>query len=183
MSDIAFHITDVTNNSLAAGANRIGVEVTLRDGELMVVVWDNGCGMESEILGRVTDPFFTSRTTRHVGLGIPLLCQAAEMTGGSVTIESQAGCGTRIEAVFLTGDVDCPPAGDIPEAIALLISGTAGVDLNVTFTCGTRCFKTSSGQLARIFGTVPLGIPAVASAIQEFISFNFEDVFAGRLPV
>ena len=181
MSDIAFHITDVVNNSLRAGADRIGIELSVEEEKLTIVVSDNGCGMTPEALERLADPFFTSRTERHVGLGIPLLYQSAEMSGGSVTIRSRVGCGTRVEALFLTSHPDCPPAGDIPDAVALLISGSPDADISIAFNCQNRSFKTSSRQLSQTLGQIPLWLPAAASAIHDFIASNFAEVFAGIL--
>ena len=91
MQDIAAHVMDIAQNSVRAGATRIEIEYreSRTEDSLTVVVRDNGRGMTAETLARVTDPFFTSRTTRKVGLGIPLLKQNAERTGGSFAIESR----------------------------------------------------------------------------------------------
>ena len=182
MSDIAFHITDVVNNSLTAGADSIEVELRVHEGNLFFAVTDNGCGMTPEVSSRVTDPFFTTRTTRPVGLGLPLLRQAAEQSGGSVSVTSRIGYGTRVEAHFVLDNIDCPPAGDIPEACTLLISGSPNANIIVMFECGAHSFKTSSREISDVLAGIPAGIPAATSAILELLTSNYTEVFAGTLP-
>ena len=66
------------------------------------MVTDNGKGMSKEQVCKVIDPFFTTRTTRKVGMGIPLFKMEAEMTGGSFEIESDLNQGTKVTATFIT---------------------------------------------------------------------------------
>ena len=100
MKDLASHIMDIVQNSVRANAQNI--EITIEEhlsGDLLkITVKDDGDGMDEETLKRVRDPFFTSRTVRKVGLGIPLFQQNAERTGGSLSITSQQGKGTIVEA-------------------------------------------------------------------------------------
>ena len=115
MKELSLNILDIAENSLSAGATR--VEITLAekpDGWLTLTVRDNGKGMEKETLTRLCDPFFTTRTTRRVGMGVPLLRLAAEQTGGTLRIESETGenHGTVVTANFQTRHIDCTPVGD-----------------------------------------------------------------------
>lgn len=114
MKDIAFHISDITENSLGAGATEISIEIDLRTpNKLEVIITDNGCGMTSEVVSSLSNPFYTTRTTRKVGLGIPFLIQSCEQTGGEVVIESAVGKGTLVRFSILTSHIDAPPKGDI----------------------------------------------------------------------
>mgnify|MGYP001294764079 CR=1 FL=1 len=102
MKDIALHILDVANNSISAKATLVEIVVNEQPdtNTFTLSIIDNGKGMSSEILEQVTDPFYTTRTTRKVGLGIPLLKQNAEQSGGKLSLESEPGKGTKLEAVF-----------------------------------------------------------------------------------
>jgi signal transduction histidine kinase len=121
MEDLALHILDIVQNSLEAGAGRIEIEITenLRDNLLTIVVRDNGRGMDPETVAKVTDPFFTTRTTRRVGMGIPLLGAAARAAGGMLTIDSKPGQGTSIRATFSTPTLT-ERRGDIEQLFMLL---------------------------------------------------------------
>lgn len=132
MKELSLHILDVAKNSVKAGASLTEISLlTDREGILTVKITDNGCGMSEEVLSRVTDPFYTTRTTRKVGLGLPLLRLAAEQTGGSLSISSsteEGKSGTVVTAVFDTKSIDCMPMGDIVSTVVTLISGSPDKD-------------------------------------------------------
>lgn len=132
MKELSLHILDVAKNSVKAGASLVGIDVlTDRSGMMTIRITDNGCGMTEEILARVTDPFYTTRTTRKVGLGLPLLRLAAEQTGGSFRLTSsteKGKSGTQVEACFDTESIDCMPMGDIVSTVCTLISGSPEID-------------------------------------------------------
>ena len=111
MPELSLNILDVTQNSVTAGANliKINISASTADDRLTISISDNGCGMTEEQVKNVTDPFFTSRTTRKVGLGIPFFKMAAELTGGSFRIESKVGEGTTTTAVFGLSSIDRMP--------------------------------------------------------------------------
>ena len=98
MNNLSFHITDITANSIRANASEIGLSVEEQDTRIVIRITDNGSGMDAETARRVTNPFYTTRTTRKVGLGLPFLIQNAEQTGGSVTLTSEPGKGTEGKA-------------------------------------------------------------------------------------
>ena len=100
MNNLSFHITDITANSIRANASEIGLSVEEQDTRIVIRITDNGSGMDAETARRVTNPFYTTRTTRKVGLGLPFLIQNAEQTGGSVTLTSEPGKGTEVRASF-----------------------------------------------------------------------------------
>ena len=119
MRDISLHLLDIVQNSITAGAKTIRIGFSLdQQGMLSMTVADDGKGMSEELLSRVLSPFTTSRTTRKVGLGIPLLAQNARMSGGNVEIRSRVGEGTTLEASFNTASIDCLPLGDLPDTMA-----------------------------------------------------------------
>ena len=126
MKELSLHILDIAQNSISAGCTELELSLTEGDGQLTLIIRDNGRGMAPEFLASVTDPFTTTRTTRKVGLGLPLLRMAAEQTGGSLAIESTVGVGTTVTARFCTGHIDCPPLGDMAGTVALLVQGVEG---------------------------------------------------------
>lgn len=122
MRDLSMHVLDIAQNSIKAGASLVTVSFEMdSEGKLSFAVQDDGCGMTAEFLVRVTDPFTTTRTTRRVGLGIPMLKQSAEASGGTFGIESTVGVGTRICASFDTRHIDCIPMGDICDSLLTLV--------------------------------------------------------------
>lgn len=131
MKELSLNILDVTKNSVTAGADRIDIILeTSEDGWLELRIEDNGCGMSEEVQRRVTDPFYTTRTTRKVGMGLPLLKLAAEQTGGELKIISsteKGNSGTTLSATFDTRSIDFMPIGDIVSTICILISGSPDV--------------------------------------------------------
>ena len=130
MKEIALHMLDIAENSLDAGATRIklGLELTSY-GMLEFVVEDNGKGMNENILFRTADPFFTSRTTRRIGMGIPMLRQHAEQTGGNLEVLSKVGYGTRLKATFIADNPDIQPLGDIEGCWWLLAAMHKEIDI------------------------------------------------------
>ena len=124
MKDLSMHIMDILQNSTRAKATEITLEV-LEDhaaDTLTLIFKDNGCGMSPEMVEKVINPFFTTRTTRKVGLGLPLLKQNTEMTGGSLDIQSTVGVGTVVTAIFGLTHIDRPPMGDLAGTLVLTIS-------------------------------------------------------------
>ena len=103
MREIALHMADIAENSIAAGAARIKLSVMIDRAadRLITAIEDNGRGMDADTLYRCTDPFMTTRTARRVGLGIALFKLSAEQSGGSFTIRSEQGRGTRAEAAYI----------------------------------------------------------------------------------
>ncbi len=115
MLDLALHVLDILQNTVEAGATRVTllIDEDRPADRLSISVTDNGRGMDDDAVARVTDPFYTTRTTRHVGLGLPLYAMAAEQAGGRMTISSQPGLGTTVRAVFQWGHPDRQPLGDM----------------------------------------------------------------------
>jgi len=131
MEDLSLHILDIVENSLAAGASRIEIRITedTRQDLLALEISDNGKGMDPETARRTLDPFFTTRTTRKVGLGLPLLAQAAEQAGGRLEVVSGPGRGTTVRAEFRLSHPDMKPLGDVAETLRAILAGRPGLSL------------------------------------------------------
>ena len=129
MKELSLNILDIAENSLKAGATLTEIRLCQTQDTLTLTIADDGCGMDADTVERVTNPFYTTRTTRKVGLGLPLLRLAAEQTGGSLTVTSRDAAtypddhGTVVTAVFHTDHIDCPPLGDAAETLVTLIQG------------------------------------------------------------
>ncbi|MCL3852315.1 ATP-binding protein [Parabacteroides sp. GYB001] len=174
MNTLTFHITDIASNSVRAGATRILLAISIDEDTETIRIADNGCGMDAETVSRVTSPFYTTRTTRKFGLGIPFLIQNAEQTGGSVKIISQPGEGTEVTACFNTSHIDCPPWGDLPGTVAMLITGNPGINVYFMYKKGEQEFKLSTEELLSVFEDIPLNHPRVILAIKEMIAENLD---------
>ncbi len=182
MRDISLHLMDIIQNSIRAGASRVDTLVSLgQDGRLTVRITDDGCGMDEEMVRKVTDPFVTSRTTRKVGLGIPLLMQNAALSGGSVTVSSRPGEGTTVTAVFDTSSIDCLPLGDLAETFgALVMSNPDTPDFTL------RCESPSGGEMEfstlevrEALAGVPLNEPDVVAWIVSGIKEEITPLLGG----
>jgi anti-sigma regulatory factor (Ser/Thr protein kinase) len=122
MRDLSMHVLDIVQNSIKANAELITVTFTRDENDVLTfTVEDDGCGMSAEFLAKVTDPFTTTRTTRKVGLGIPMLKQSSEMAGGTFHLESEVGKGTIISASFDLKNIDCIPMGEMCDSLLTLV--------------------------------------------------------------
>jgi len=130
VEDLSLHILDIVENSIKAKASRIEIKVVEDIGKdlLTIEIKDNGQGIDEETIKKVFDPFFTTRTTRRVGLGLPLLSQAARESGGDIEIESEVGRGTRVKATFGYSHIDRKPLGNMEATLTTLIAGNPEVD-------------------------------------------------------
>ncbi|MGN0986184.1 MAG: ATP-binding protein [Candidatus Enterenecus sp.] len=172
MKELSEHILDIAQNSVAAGAANIGITLTEDEaGWLTVVIADDGRGMSPEFLSAVTDPFTTTRTTRKVGLGLPLYRQTAEQTGGSLQIRSAPGAGTTVTAVFDLGHLDCPPLGDIAGTIALLVQGSPELDIAYWHTTPAGTVELSTREMRQLLGgDISLAEPEVFAWLNDYLS-------------
>ena len=179
MQDLSLNILDITQNSIKAGATLIEIDVLFSGSQLAIEIRDNGCGMDAETVKRVVDPFYTTRTTRKVGLGVPFFKMVSEMTGGSFHISSQVGTGTVIGATFETDHVDCLPLGDINETIWVLVSGNPDIDFVYTYGEGEKSFTLDTREIKQIMEGVPINHPQVTQFLAEYLRENTEEVHGG----
>ena len=182
MRELSLNVMDIAQNSISAGASLITISVVEDLGEdtLSISVEDNGKGMSEETVQKVIDPFYTTRTTRSVGLGIPLFKMEAEMTGGSFQIQSQLGVGTTLTAVFKPSSVDMIPLGDINGTVQLLISCNPQLDFIFHRVLRPqngegREFTLKTEELRQVLGEeVPLDTPDVVLWIKDYLSEQTE---------
>ena len=171
MKELSLNILDLTQNSITAGAKHIHILVTEKRSEdcLTIGIEDDGCGMDAEFLARVTDPFTTTRTTRKVGMGIPLFKMEAEMSGGDFQIESEKGRGTKLSARFQLSHIDRPPLGDMADTMTVLVQGSPEVDFTYIRSTDQGSFTFSTREVREMLDGVPLSDPAVLDWIREYI--------------
>ena len=162
MEDLALHILDIARNGAEAGATRIDIRVDEDPAAdtIRIVVADNGRGMDPATAARALDPFFTTRETRIVGLGLPLLRQAAEAAGGGLTVASSPGAGTRVEAVFGLRHLDRAPLGDLETTVLVLMASHPDIDLAWTHRRGGRDYSLATSDVRAALDGAPLASPA-----------------------
>lgn len=182
MKDISLHLLDILQNSVVAGATEISVEITedSSKGSFKLIITDNGKGMDAETLAKVTDAFFTTRTTRKIGLGLPLLKQNAERTGGSFSITSAPGSGTKVEAVFCSHSMDMLPLGDVAGTLALTISSWPAIEFRYEHKTTFGEFSLKTADLKEILDGLPLNNPEVIKFMKEMITENLHEISAGE---
>lgn len=181
MPEISLNILDVAENSTRAGASlvEITVDADPEADRLTVTIADNGCGMTEEQVARVTDPFFTSRTTRKVGLGVPFFKYAAESTGGTFTITSQTGVGTTVIAVFVLSHIDRMPLGDITSTIHTLIVYHPETDFLYRYVYNGASFTLDTREFREVLGDVPFDTPEISEYIREYLAENKQETDGG----
>ena len=174
MPELSLNILDVTQNSVTAGAKLIRITIrgdTAAD-RLTIQIADDGCGMTAEQVARVTDPFYTTRTTRKVGLGIPFFKMAAELTGGSFRIDSTPGVGTTTTAEFVLSSIDRMPLGDLAGTMTALIGPSPAVDFLLTVSADGAEFTMDTREFRAVLEGVSLGEPEVLQYIDGYIREN-----------
>lgn len=173
MTEIALHLLDIAENSLEAGATRIRIKIVVTpQGILEILIEDNGKGMDKEMLERTTDPFFTSRTTRRVGMGIPMFQQHAELAGGSLEISSQQGKGTTMKATFEVVHPDIQPFGDIEGSWVLLAALHNTVDFILQCETPEGTFEISSNQVKQELDIENINETALKSDLKRLVRNN-----------
>ena len=179
MKELSLNILDIAQNSVKAGADKICIELCEQDFVLTVKISDNGCGMKKEFLESVTDPFTTTRTTRKVGLGIPLFKLAAQQTGGDVAISSRHideypdDHGTEIEATFHTDHLDFTPLGDVISTVTVLIQGQPHIRWIYTHCTDKGSVELDTEALKEVLGDVPLDTFEVIAWIGDYLKEQY----------
>ena len=178
MKEISLHILDAAENSLRAGASLISILVWVdeRNDRLTTVITDDGKGMTEETLLRVTDPFFTTRSTRNVGLGIPFFKYAAEITGGSFSIWSKPEKGTTVTAVFSLSCIDRMPLGDINSTIETLILCHPDKNFFYTYRFNEAAFELDTRSFRKILLDIPLNELEISAFIKEYLRENKSEI-------
>jgi hypothetical protein len=169
VKEIALHILDIVENSLAAGATAIDilVEDDAVCNRLRVSVRDDGRGMDAGMLAAIHDPFVTSRTTRGAGLGVPLLKAAAEACNGRLEVRSTPGRGTTLAAELQRDHIDRMPLGDLPGTLLGLVVGRPEIRWRFRYHGGGEVFSFDSDPIRQALGEVPLSEPAALRYVRE----------------
>lgn len=177
MKDLSMHIMDIVQNSLSAEASLVTLCIDeKRQGEQTIMITDNGVGMTPDMLDKVTDPYITSRTTRKVGLGLPLFKQNAERTGGSFSITSKQGVGTVVVAQFKSEHFDSLPMGDIAGTIVLLVGANPQCNFTYEYKTpqGTYVFDTT--EVKKMLDDTPINEVEVLRFLKAMIIENMNEI-------
>ena len=178
MRELSLNVLDIAQNSVFANASLIEIELiesTVKN-DLLIGIYDNGKGMTEQQLSSVRDPFFTTRTTRKVGMGIPLFKMAAEMTGGHLEIESTVGAGTKVKAFFKTDHLDFVPVGDMASTMVTLITMNEHIDFIYTRSIDDRSFTLDTRSLKEILGGIPFSEPSISAWLRDYINENTKQI-------
>lgn len=182
MQELSLNILDIAQNSISAGASVVEISIEEDSGadRLTITISDDGRGMSGEQIKNVIDPFYTTRTTRKVGLGVPFFKMAAELAGGSFDIKSETGAGTVVTAVFGLTNIDRMPLGDVAETVCMLIQFNPGVDFIYRLVVDGRETVTDTREYRAIFEDIPIESPDVIQAIKETINSETVIIRGGK---
>ena len=174
MRELSLNVLDIVQNSITAKASLIEIELIedINDDILKINIFDNGKGMTEEQIKSVTDPFYTTRTTRKIGLGIPLFKMAAEMSGGTFKIESTVGVGTKIYTSYIHSSIDRMPVGNINETVSMLIRMNPDIDFIYTHSYNEKSYSIDTRELRAQLDDIPLDTPDVIDWINEYLTEN-----------
>jgi len=178
--ELSLHILDIVENSTRAGAKTISItllEDTARD-SMSLEIRDDGSGMTEDTLAKVIDPFFTTKTVRNVGLGLPMLAQAAERTDGKFIIESKGGEATRVAVEFKLSHIDRQPLGDIASTLVTLIAGNTDVDFIYRHKHNDQEYILDTRDVKREIDDVPINHVEVLHFIREHVREGMKEIGA-----
>jgi hypothetical protein len=178
LRELSLHLLDIIENSISAQAHNISVEITedtIND-RLKMSVQDDGKGMDAEMVKRVVDPFVTSRTSRKVGLGIPLFKDAAEACNGSLNIQSELGKGTRVDVDFQRSHIDRAPLGNLPNTFLGLIIGTPQIHWVLKYQVNNEVFIFDDQPIKEELQDIPLSDPEVIKFIRNMLEEGISEI-------
>jgi len=172
------HVLDIAQNSIQAKATLITISVQkeIVPKRLFITVEDNGCGMTEEQLAQVVDPFYTTRTTRPVGLGVPFFKMSAELTGGDFRIESEPEMGTKLTAGYRYDHIDMMPLGDMASTMIALVGANPEIDFRYTFSCDGKEFSMDTHEVKNLLQGLPVNSGEVLGFIRDFIKENQSEI-------
>ena len=182
MKELSLNILDIAKNSVKAGAENILIKLDETDEKLTLTIGDDGYGMSEEMVRNVMDPFCTTRTTRKVGMGVPLLKLAAEQTGGRIEIRSVSekddptNHGTTVTAEFFKNHLDFTPLGDVVSSITVLIQGAPDIEWKYIHNLKGGTVELDTKELREVLGDVPLDTYEVIKWIEDFLNESYSSV-------
>ncbi|MBQ9841088.1 MAG: ATP-binding protein [Erysipelotrichaceae bacterium] len=175
MQDLAMHILDLGQNSIRANAKNIEICLWIDDEKDCITfrLVDDGIGMDEDMQKRVLDPFFSTRTTRKIGLGIPFIKELAELCNGSFLLQSEVGKGTTLEITLQKSCWDTPPLGDVGEAMMMLIQADGTIEYVLDYRHhGEFIMKTT--EIKEILGDVNIQEPSILLWLKQYINENIK---------
>jgi anti-sigma regulatory factor (Ser/Thr protein kinase) len=177
MKDLSLHVMDILQNSTRAQASKIELDIIedMEKNRFTIIFTDNGCGMDEETVKRVVDPFFTTRTVRKVGLGLSLLKQNCEQTGGALHIESQVNIGTKVEAVFIHDHIDRPALGDIAGAVVLTASAYPDIHFVYRHKKDDKSYTFDTEEVKEALEDISIQHPEIIQYLREMIAENLQE--------
>ncbi|PAB61387.1 ATP-binding protein [Anaeromicrobium sediminis] len=179
MKELSLHILDIVQNSISAGAKNIEINICEHNEKNLfhVEIIDDGKGMNEETVKKAINPFYTTRTTRKVGLGISLFKMAAETCDGSFLLESKEGEGTRVKANFVRNHIDRAPLGKMEDTMVTLLMSNDKVDYLYTHEYENKTFKFETKEIKKILDGVPLSDYDVLMWIKNYIKEGIEEIY------
>jgi hypothetical protein len=180
MIELSMHILDIVENSTRAGATMITIRILedMKLDTLSIEITDNGKGMDSDSLKKALDPFYTSKEVRHVGLGLPMLFQATQSTGGKFSLESTREKGTRVMAEFKHSHIDRQPIGDMGGTIMTLVAGNPDVDFTFMYVANGCAYTFDTREIRKEIETVPMNNPEILQFIRKNITEGLKEIGA-----
>lgn len=181
MRELSLHILDLVQNSLEAGSSDISLKViedTVND-QLVIVVSDNGRGMSNKQKNKVADPFFTSRYTRRVGLGLPLIDMYTKLCDGKLDVVSNLAGGTTVTAVFRYSHIDRPPLGNMVDTIKIIIVANPNINFSYRHIVGHNQFYVATNDIIKALGGIPLSFPDVIVWLDRYLTDNLDLLYRG----
>ncbi len=181
MKDLSMHIIDIVQNSLEAGATDVRLAITEDTGKdvFTIEIADNGRGMDEELAAKAIDPFFTTRKTRRIGLGLPLLKAAAERCDGDMTLKSAPGQGTTTTASFRHSHIDRAPLGNIIDTIVNVIVGSPDLNFYFSHKIDGKEVVFDAKELRQQLEDVPLNNPAVINWVKKYLTDSYNEIRSG----
>ena len=178
MKELALHILDILQNSTRAKANKIELNIfeDTKENVYSIEIKDDGCGMSPELLARVTDPFTTSRTTRKVGLGVPLFKHTAEQSGGHLEITSKEGVGTTIKATMQHDHIDRPILGSVAAVFVQTVASNPEIRFIYTHTKDGKSYAFDTKEVNEALDGMPIQSPEVINYLISMINENLKEI-------
>lgn len=174
MKELSLHLLDIVQNSVRAKATEI--EITVREDLtqdlLEIIIKDNGKGMPKALIDQIKNPFATTRTTRKVGLGIPLLLEACQRCEGDLEIQSEEGAGTSLRAYFKNSHIDRAPMGDLVNTITMLILSSPEIRYIFNYVVNQKEFTMDTKEIQAILEDVPISDLTVIKWLEEYLKEN-----------
>jgi len=183
MTELALNILDISNNSLRAGATEVKIQICVdtKADILVIEITDNGKGMSPEFLKTVTDPFATTRTTRRVGMGLPLIKMEAEMSGGSFEITSELNKGTSVRTAFGLSHIDRPPLGDVAQTIGVLIGSPFDTEYVLVYSVDGEEYRFETAQIKEVLDGVDIRSAEVIVFLTQMIREKLCNLNGGKI--